>query len=140
MEKKQTKSDTLKKGQDEVKELSLRKKGLIANLEKTLGVVTTACRNTGVHRSTFYEWYNTDNEFKDQVDDLKNVALDFAESQLHSQIKDGSTAATIFFLKTQGKGRGYIERIETENLNPMEPIEVHIIDPENEAQDENQSE
>jgi hypothetical protein len=45
------------------------------------------------------------------------MTIDFAESQLHKQIKEGSTAATIFFLKTKGKQRGYVERIEHKDLS-----------------------
>ena len=45
-------------------------------------------------------------------DGFSNIVLDFAESQLHKQILDGSTTATIFLLKTKGKSRGYIERQE----------------------------
>ena len=129
MKKKNTKSDTVKN-----KELGLRKKAMISAMEKTLGVVTTAARSIGLNRSTHYEWMNTDPEYKDQIDDLENVTLDFAESQLHTQIKDGNTAATIFFLKTKAKKRGYIERIETEELGHREPIEIHILDPMSEAE------
>ena len=96
---KRTKSDILKKQ-------------VVEALEKCLGVVTTACKQTGVNRSTFYEWYNKDEEFKKAVDSIGDIALDFAESQLHKQIKDGNTPATIFYLKTKGKRRGYIERQE----------------------------
>ena len=96
---KRTKSDILKKQ-------------LVESLEKSLGVVTTACKQNREKRSTFYEWYNKDEEFKKAVDDIGNVALDFAESQLHKQIKDGNSTATIFYLKTKGKKRGYIERQE----------------------------
>jgi hypothetical protein len=55
-----------------------------------------------------------DAEYKAAVDGLSDVALDFAESQLHKQIKEGNSTATIFFLKTKGKKRGYIERQEVE--------------------------
>jgi len=85
------------------------KKALLDALEKSLGVVTTACKIVGVGRTTYYDWYKNDPEFKLAVDELKNVALDFAESQLHKQIADNSTAATIFYLKTKGKDRGYVE-------------------------------
>tara|TARA_R100000353_G_scaffold175995_1_gene148189 strand:- start:4157 stop:4498 length:342 start_codon:yes stop_codon:yes gene_type:complete len=85
------------------------KKVLIQALEKSLGVVTTACKTAGVGRTTYYEWYNNDEDFKKQVDDVKNITLDFAESQLYKQIENGNTAATIFLLKTKGKERGYIE-------------------------------
>jgi hypothetical protein len=86
------------------------KKSLISALEKTLGVVTSACKNVGVSRQTFYDYYNSDEAFKNEVDELKNVALDFAESQLHKRMKDNSDAAIIFYLKTQGRKRGYVER------------------------------
>ena len=88
------------------------KKGLLDALEKSLGVVTTACKQVGIGRTTFYNYYNEDIDFAKKVDDIENVALDFAESQLHKQIQEGSTAATIFLLKTRGKKRGYVERQE----------------------------
>ena len=83
-------------------------------MEASLGVVTTACKKAKVSRTTFYEYYKTDKSFKKQIDDIESIALDFAESQLHSQIMNGNTAATIFYLKTKGKKRGYIERQEIE--------------------------
>ena len=88
------------------------KKRLVEALEKSLGVVTTACKQTGVNRSTFYEWYNKDEDFKKEVDSIGDIALDFAESQLHKQIQGGNPTSTIFYLKTKGKRRGYVERQE----------------------------
>ncbi len=88
------------------------KKAVIEALESSLGVVTSACKKAEVGRTTFYQWLKDDAEFAKQVADIENVALDFAESQLHKQIQDGSAAATIFYLKTKGKKRGYIERQE----------------------------
>jgi len=85
------------------------KKKLIPALEKSLGIVTTACKNVGVARSSFYDWYNTDEEFKKNVDSIGDIALDFAESQLHKQIQEGIPTSTIFYLKTKGKKRGYSE-------------------------------
>ena len=102
MAKKQTVSDTIKK------------KALLEALEKSLGVVTTACKSAGVGRSTYYEWYAADESFKKSVLDLQEVALDFAESQLHVQMQTGSVASIIFYLKTKGKKRGYVERSEVE--------------------------
>ena len=90
------------------------KRNLLEALEKSLGVVTTACKIVECNRSTFYKYYNNDQDFKASVDELQNLTLDFAESQLHQQIKDGNTTATIFYLKTKGKKRGYVERKEVE--------------------------
>ena len=44
---------------------TLKKKTLEA-LEKSLGVVTSACKNVGIARSTFYEW------LKDARDEFLN--------------------------------------------------------------------
>lgn len=91
------------------------KKALLAALEQTLGVVTTACKNVGCRRETYYKYYNTDAKFKAKVDELNGVALDFVESQLFKQIKKGEASPTIFYLKTKGKNRGYVERMEVIN-------------------------
>ena len=101
------------------------KEKLIEALEKSLGVVTTACKNVNLHRSTYYDWYNKDEEFKNKVDSIQNVALDFAESQLHKQIQEGSTSATIFYLKTKGKIRGYQEN-QSIDLNTSGEINVNF--------------
>jgi hypothetical protein len=91
---------------------SQKKKAMIEALEKSLGVVTTAAKQIGIHRSTHHLWMQSDPEYAQAVHDLKEVALDFAESHLHQKIKAGDTASIIFFLKTQGKKRGYVERQE----------------------------
>jgi len=88
------------------------KKAMVEALEKSLGVVTTACRMVDISRKTHYEWYKLDEAYKEAVDDISDIALDFAESQLHKQIKDGEVSSTIFYLKTKGKKRGYVEKNE----------------------------
>lgn len=93
------------------------KKAILEALEQSLGVVTSACKKVGVGRTTFYGWLADDKEFAEAVKDIENVALDFAESQLHKQIKDGNPSSTIFYLKTKGKKRGYVERMENVNTN-----------------------
>lgn len=90
----------------------IKKKQILEALEKSLGIVTTACKQVGIHRDTYYEWLKKDKEFKKKVKDLENVALDFAESQLHKQIGKGNPLSTMFYLKCKGKKRGYIEQQE----------------------------
>jgi len=90
----------------------INKKAMIAALEKSLGIVTSACKIVGISRNTFYNYCKDDKIFKAKVDDIENIALDFAESKLHNMIASENTAAVIFYLKTKGKKRGYIERNE----------------------------
>lgn len=96
------------------------KKQLLKALEKSLGIVTTACKNVGIHRSTYYDWYNRDLQFKKEVDDINEVALDFGESKLFEQIADNIPSSTMFFLKCKGKKRGYVERQEIVNRVDIE--------------------
>jgi hypothetical protein len=103
----------------------ITKKAMLEALEKSLGIVTSACKSVDISRETHYRWLREDAEYKAAVDSLTDVALDFAESQLHKQIKDGNSTATIFFLKTKGKKRGYIERQELDvSTGKMFQIEV----------------
>ena len=89
-----------------------KKKAVLVALESSLGVITTACKSVKLNRRTFYEWLEKDETFAAAVAEMGEVALDFAESKLHGNIKAGKEASIIFYLKTKGKKRGYIERSE----------------------------
>ena len=104
----------------------IKKESLLKALETSLGVVTEACKKSDTPRSTYYKWLKEDEDFKIAVRDIENIALDFGESQLHAQIRDGNTSATIFFLKTKGKRRGYIERSEMDLSSGEEPINISL--------------
>ena len=105
------------------------KRALLEAMEQSLGVVTTACRKVGIGRTTYYEYMKTDPAFAAAIDELQNVAIDFAESQLHKQIADGNATATIFFLKTKGKARGYVERQEVHNIGDK-LFTINVVEPE----------
>lgn len=94
-----------------------KKELMLEALKKHLNIVTTACKEVGIDRSTHYDWLKTDADYKAKVEALDDVVLDFAESKLHQSINNGSDTATIFFLKTKGKKRGYIEKQEITNTN-----------------------
>jgi hypothetical protein len=96
----------------------VKKKAVIVALEKSLGVVTQACKNASVSRTQYYQWLKDDPKFKKQTDEIAEIAIDFAESVLHSLITEKSVPCTIFYLKTKGKKRGYVE---TQELAISEP-------------------
>lgn len=101
-----------------------QKKSLIEALNKSLGIVSTACLKTKISRSRYYEWYDSDPEFKKEVDEIVDVALDFAESKLLQSINNGSDTATIFYLKTKGKKRGYVEKQEIDHTVSGDVFEI----------------
>jgi|TARA_R110000823_G_scaffold121447_1_gene246477 hypothetical protein len=103
----------------------IHKKAMLEALEKSLGVVTSACKSVNIARQTHYRWLQEDAEYKAAVDELSDVAIDFAESHLHKQIKGGNSTSTIFYLKTKGKKRGYVERQEIEaTMGKMFQVEI----------------
>jgi len=95
-------------------ETDIKKRAMIEALEKTLGIVTQAANLVGIHRSTHYQWLEEDEAYREAVNGISDMALDFAEGKLHQRIKDDSDTAIIFYLKTKGKKRGYIERSEVD--------------------------
>ena len=88
------------------------KERMLEELNKTSGIVSSACKAAGISRMTFYRWYNEDQDFKEKVDDVKELQKDFCEALILKKMKDGDTTMLIFYAKTQMKDRGYTERRE----------------------------
>lgn len=106
------------------------KRAMLEALEKCLGIVSDAVKIVGIGRTTHYSWMKDDPEYKQAVESIDDIALDFAESKLHERMRgvemakigsDGEmntytlppdTTAIIFYLKTKGKKRGFVERQE----------------------------
>ena len=107
----------------------IQKKNMLSALEASLGVVQAACVLVGIDRKTHYRWLAKDPKYKAAVEEMTDIALDFAESKLLLQIKSNNTAATIFYLKTKGKTRGYIERVEHSGPDgkPIENNAVYVL-------------
>ena len=91
---------------------------MLVALEASLGIVSTACREVGIARQTHYRWLDEDKEYKEAVEDISEMAIDVAESSLHKLIKAGDTTAIIFYLKTKGKKRGFVEKSELDLRTP----------------------
>ena len=105
--KKLTKPDTIKKKQPRTE---IAKKKIIQIFFAATGNIAHICKEVGISRETFYGWMKRDEKFKKAIDDEKEGLIDFAESKLFNLINEKNTVAIIFFLKTQGKHRGYIEQ------------------------------
>lgn len=90
------------------------KKAMLAYLRDELASITIACDKTGISRETHYFWFKTDKDYAKAVVEVAERELDFAESELKKLIKDGNPQVIMFYLKTKGRKRGYVERQETE--------------------------
>jgi|TARA_R100000049_G_C1914630_1_gene61203 hypothetical protein len=76
------------------------------------GFITVAARRLGCRRDTIYRYIKEYASVREAKDDAREIMLDITEGKLFEQIQEGNMTAIIFHLKTQGKGRGYIERQE----------------------------
>ena len=81
-------------------------------IHDTHGLPSLASRQLGIAVSTFYNYVNRYPTIKRALDDERNIWIDVAESELIKLIKKGNITAIMFFLKTVGKMRGYVERQE----------------------------
>lgn len=79
-------------------------------IAKSKGMVTHAATMLGCNPSTVHDYINSFDVCKQAVHDARETMLDNAENKLAEQIDSGNITAIIFYLKTIGKHRGYIER------------------------------
>lgn len=78
---------------------------------ENMGIVTATCEAAGIGRATYYLWIREDKEFKKRCQESTEICLDYAEHQLFKAMTMLNTAAIIFYLKTRGRKRGYIEHM-----------------------------
>lgn len=95
------------------------------------GNVSTACNKANCSRAVYYKWMKEDPEFKERINEVDEGQLDFAETKLKQHIMEGNLTATIFYLKTKGRDRGYVERTEQDmNINGFEQLMKDLPDEE----------
>jgi hypothetical protein len=87
----------------------VKKEVFLKAFRSNLFNVTQACLSVPIGRTTYYRWYDEDESFREKVEICKEEMIDMAESALLRKIEKGDTISIIFFLKTIGKYRGYIE-------------------------------
>lgn len=96
------------------------KNALLNAYDKSMGNVSSACRTVNVSRETFYRFKREDPLFSERVTEIDETNLDFAETVLLKNIREGKETSLIFFLKTKGRDRGYVERVENDiTINPF---------------------
>lgn len=97
--------------------------------ENSLGVLKTACEMSGMCRKTIWEWRKKYPEFDAACHECEETALDFVESKMFKKIDrgdKGSESLIIFYLKTKGKHRGYIEKQEIDMNAEVKGVTVNV--------------
>lgn len=85
--------------------------------------ITATCTALGISRKTFYEWKEKKKKLAEGLEAAEEAIIDFAESKLVEHINNDDVQALIFFLRTKGKKRGYVEKTEADvNINQFEKL------------------
>ena len=85
--------------------------------------ITATCTALGISRKTFYEWKEKKKKLAEGLEAAEEAIIDFAESKLVEHINNDDVQALIFFLRTKGKKRGYVEKTESDvNINQFEKL------------------
>ena len=98
-----------------------KREKFLKSLELNNGNISEACKAINISRQTFYRWAE-DEDFKVKAENVKESLLDLAESKLLENINNNENVAIIFYLKTKGKQRGYIEKQEVEVVRPISEV------------------
>jgi len=80
---------------------------LLSALTQAKGMIAVAARLLGCSRQTIYDSMRRHPEITEIVEGQRDLLLDAAELKLIEAVVNGRPWAILFYLKTQGKSRGY---------------------------------
>ena len=100
---------------------------IIKALRESRGLVAVAARKLGCSRKTIYDRMAKSSEIREALEEAREFTTDVAEAALFRAIEQGEAWAVCFYLKTQGKGRGYVERQEVEHSGRVEGPVLNIV-------------
>jgi len=99
---------------------------VIAALEATAGIITHAAAMLKCHRTTIREYIRRYPQVEIALEDVREKMLDLTEGELIKQIKKGNMTAITFYLRTQGKARGYSDRTQVDLTGPIQVTAVDM--------------
>ena len=91
----------------------LKKKEVEAKLRELSGNMFVTAQALGISRQTLYSFVKK-NGLEDVVQEARESMTDIAETSLKRAVINGEAWAVCFTLKTLGKSRGYVERVQQE--------------------------
>lgn len=96
---------------------------IVIAYEKKGANISATCKALDIDRTTFYNRRKASADLNEKLTAVEESLIDFAESKLMKAITEDNLTATIFYLKTKGRNRGYVERVEQEvTVNPFEEL------------------
>ena len=104
------------------KKIKITQKQVIKALEDSKGILSNAAKSLGVSRNYIYRMMDKFPKIKEARDNAEEAALDYVESKLFELIDNLEKTAIIFFLKTKGYKRAYVEKQVVETIETKNPI------------------
>ena len=103
----------------------VKKQEMLLALEKSLGIITPACKAVGIARQTHYRWLSEDELYLKLVKDVQMTKRDFTESAVYQLVQKGNVQATLYANRIN-KDRGYSDSIEHTGTEgePIKFIEI----------------
>jgi len=95
-------------------------------LMKAKGLVTVAARQLGCHPKTVRRYIDNHPTVAEAKTEAREGILDMAEARLFQAIDKGEPWAISSILRTLGKDRGYVERVEQDQRGHVEHYIVNI--------------
>lgn len=89
------------------------------------GHIGEACKALGITRRRYQRWIDEDPEFAIDCQGAMESLIDMTQSKLVENIKDNQSRDIQFFLKTQGRHRGYGEKVEHEHSGLVGHTHLH---------------
>lgn len=120
-----TKAVNSKRGLSEFEEREKNKKRFLEAFVKNRGLIYQTLESLGMKYQFYRENLKSDPDFAEAVYEAKERNLDRAEQKILEHIDDGEVSANMFYLRCQGKHRGYVERQE---LRVGGDTEVPLVD------------
>lgn len=97
---------------------------VIQAIRDTKGMVSLAAKRLRCDVDTVHNYAKRYPTVKKAIQEEREAMTDIAELSLYNCIQKGEGWAVCFYLKTQGKGRGYVERHEVEHSGRIEQVDV----------------
>ena len=91
----------------------------------TLCDIGKSCLAAKINRSTYYYWYQKDEDFKTECENIDASFVDICESKLRDRIMKGEWIATKYYLENRAKGRWkHTEGVADVNLGGQLSVKI----------------
>ena len=98
---------------------------VVLAINETLGYLSLAALKLGCTRRTIEYYADQFPEVRAAISEQRELMTDKVELLLYNKLSSGDLGAICFYLKTQAKGRGYIERSE-QDTRVLGDVVIHV--------------